>query len=133
LVAGVGLRVADRDQFEFFTARVGDGGEQVVDHDGFGLVDAPVVQRGPQKFPVTQPDGGVHPVVGAARGDRQHGGQLFGGAVERVAHRLDPGVQFGGQYRGVRLVAAQGHFGVVDGVAQVLVVEPACVGQRGAD
>ena len=24
-------------------------------------------------------------------------------------------------------------FGVVDGVAEVLVVEPACVGQRGAD
>ncbi|MEI2619167.1 MAG: hypothetical protein V9G09_00325 [Candidatus Nanopelagicales bacterium] len=72
-------------------------------------------------------------MVGAARGDREHGGQFLGGAVERVAHGLDPGVQFRGQYCGVRLVAAQGHFGVVDGVAEVLVVEPACVGQRGAD
>ncbi|MEI2619166.1 MAG: hypothetical protein V9G09_00320 [Candidatus Nanopelagicales bacterium] len=42
------LRVADRDQFEFFAAGVGDRGEQVVDHDGFGLVDAPVVECGPQ-------------------------------------------------------------------------------------
>ena len=31
-----------------FRGGVGDGGEQVVDHDGFGLADASVVECGPQ-------------------------------------------------------------------------------------
>ena len=58
--------VADRDEFEFFAAGVGDRGEQVVDHDGFGLVDAPVVECGPSSSGHS-PDGGVHPAVGAAQ------------------------------------------------------------------
>ena len=72
-------------------------------------------------------------MVGAARGDREHGGQFSAAPLSETNPSPGSGVQFRGQYCGVRLVAAQGHFGVVDGVAQVLVVEPACVGQRGAD
>ena len=49
LVAGVGLRSRPH-QFEFFSAGSGCC-EQVVDHDGFGLVDAPVVQCGPTAVP----------------------------------------------------------------------------------